>query len=142
MMIGRSSWILFCLLVTRRFEGTIGFQSKPRSCSVISISRLSVTTTSNSVSTNSDSTDESSASPLRSPVNEVDFKAYGNGYRTVFSEMPFADCEALSGSIPSDLRGSYFRAGPGKKQMIEDIQNPSIRFNFSHLLSTYRYFIY
>jgi len=111
-MIGGTFWILFCLLVTLRFEGTIGFQSKPRPCAVISFSRLSVTTTSNSVSTNSDSTDESSSSLLRSPANEVDFKSYGNGYRTVFSEMPFADCEALSGSIPSDLRGSYFRAGP------------------------------
>ena len=84
-----------------------GFQSNPRSPSVIPFSRLSSTTTSDAAST----TEESSI-PSK---NEVDFKAYGNGYKTVFSEVPFAECKASSGSIPSDLEGSYFRTGPGKK---------------------------
>lgn len=81
-----------------------GFQSNPRSPSVIPFSRLSSTTTSDAAST----TEESSI-PSK---NEVDFKAYGNGYKTVFSEVPFAECKASSGSIPSDLKGSYFRTGP------------------------------
>jgi len=111
-MIGRLSHFLYCLAVTLHFEDINGFQSNPRSSSsVISLSRLSVTTTSNSVSINSDNTDESS-SPSKSSKNEVDFKAYGNGYKTVFAEIPYADCEASSGSIPFDLKGSYFRAGP------------------------------
>jgi hypothetical protein len=108
------SQFLYCLVATLHFEGTNGFQSNPRSTSsVISRSRLSVTTTSNSVSTNSDSTDESPIAS-KSSKSEVDYKAYGNGYKTAFAEIPFADCEASSGSIPSDLKGSYFRTGPGK----------------------------
>lgn len=106
------SQFLYCLVATLHFEGTNGFQSNPRSTSsVISRSRLSVTTTSNSVSTNSDSTDESPIAS-KSSKSEVDYKAYGNGYKTAFAEIPFADCEASSGSIPSDLKGSYFRTGP------------------------------
>lgn len=105
------SQFLLCLVVTLLLEGTNGFQSNPRSTSsVISCARLSVTTTSNSV------TDESSSSS-KSSKPEVDYKAYGNGYRTVFAEIPYADCEPSSGSIPSDLKGSYFRNGPGKIQI-------------------------
>lgn len=43
---------------------------------------------------------------------DVDFKAYANGYKTVFAELPSAECKASSGSIPSDLKGTYFRSGP------------------------------
>ena len=43
---------------------------------------------------------------------DVDFKAYSNGYKTVFNELPFAECKASSGKIPSDLKGTYFRCGP------------------------------
>jgi all-trans-8'-apo-beta-carotenal 15,15'-oxygenase len=42
----------------------------------------------------------------------VDFKAYANGYKTVFVELPAEECKAVLGSIPSDLKGSYFRCGP------------------------------
>ena len=43
---------------------------------------------------------------------EVDFKAYANGYKTVFAELPFQECTATVGSIPGDLKGTYFRSGP------------------------------
>jgi all-trans-8'-apo-beta-carotenal 15,15'-oxygenase len=43
---------------------------------------------------------------------EPDMKAYASGYKTVFEEVPFAQCSPLSGKIPDDLRGSYYRAGP------------------------------
>jgi all-trans-8'-apo-beta-carotenal 15,15'-oxygenase len=43
---------------------------------------------------------------------DVDFKAYANGYKTVFKELPAAECTASSGSIPTDLKGTYFRSGP------------------------------
>lgn len=43
---------------------------------------------------------------------EVNFKAFANGYKTVFSELPFAECKASVGTIPTDLKGSYFRCGP------------------------------
>ncbi len=43
---------------------------------------------------------------------EVDYKAYANGYKTVFTELPFAECAPSSGSIPADLKGTYFRSGP------------------------------
>jgi all-trans-8'-apo-beta-carotenal 15,15'-oxygenase len=42
----------------------------------------------------------------------VDFKAYANGYKTVFQELPFKKCEPSSGTIPQDLVGTYFRCGP------------------------------
>jgi all-trans-8'-apo-beta-carotenal 15,15'-oxygenase len=45
-------------------------------------------------------------------LSEVDFQAYANGYKTVFSELPFAECKASFGTIPTDLKGSYFRSGP------------------------------
>ena len=41
-----------------------------------------------------------------------DMKAYARGYTTVFEEVPFRLCQPSTGSIPNDLRGSYFRAGP------------------------------
>ena len=44
---------------------------------------------------------------------EVDFEAYSKGYKTVFTEVPAVECTALpGGKIPSDLKGSYYRAGP------------------------------
>ncbi|CAJ1911662.1 unnamed protein product [Cylindrotheca closterium] len=44
---------------------------------------------------------------------DVDFEAYSKGYKTVFTEVPAAECTALpGGKIPSDLKGTYYRAGP------------------------------
>ena len=43
---------------------------------------------------------------------EVDFKAYSKGYKTVFAELPFAECTPSFGEVPNDLKGSYFRSGP------------------------------
>ena len=110
-MIGRVSKLLHYLILVIHFRGGNGFQSSrsARHGSVAFSAKLFVTTTSNSVSTDNDSTDKSI--PLKI---DVDFKAYGNGYKTVFSEIPYADCKASFGSIPSDLKGSYFRAGPGE----------------------------
>lgn len=81
-----------------------------------SSSRLSSITTSETPSTNDNSIGESSITSESASSNEikVDYQAYGNGYKTVFSELPFAECKASSGSIPTDLKGSYFRCGPGE----------------------------
>ena len=103
-MVARVS-VYYCLLLALSLEGAYGFQTSPRSISVASRSRLSVATNDGAVSTDSQSTPKSAG---------VDFQAYGNGYKTVFSEIPFENCEASVGSIPLDLKGSYFRAGPGK----------------------------
>ena len=119
-MIGKMPRFLFCVVFTLGLESTLGFQSNPRPQSVFVQSRLSVTTTSNAVSASGESTEESSA-PSESKKNEVDFKAYGNGYKTVFSEIPYADCKPSMGSIPSDLKGSYFRTGPGKQENREPV---------------------
>ena len=102
-MSGRvSQFLSWLLLATLHLQGTDGFQTNPRSSiSVISRSRLSVATN-DSVSTTAETTSG----------NGVDYKAYGNGYKTVFSELPYGSCEPSVGSIPSDLKGSYFRAGP------------------------------
>lgn len=107
-MTGRVSHFLSCLLLaTLHFEGINGFQINPRpSISVVSRSRLSVATDSDSIA----------ASVGESAGNGVDYTAYGNGYKTVFTEIPYANCEPSVGTIPSDLRGSYFRSGPGKKK--------------------------
>ncbi|KAL3916309.1 MAG: hypothetical protein SGILL_005235 [Bacillariaceae sp.] len=59
----------------------------------------------------SDKAEERPASP-NVLSEEVDFKAYANGYKTVFSELPSEDCKASFGTIPNDLKGSYFRCGP------------------------------
>ena len=111
-MIGRVPYLLCCLLATLQSKGANGFQSTFRGDSPVALSKLSVSTTSNSVSTDGDSTDESS--PSKSLIRDVDFKAYGKGYGTVFSEIPYSDCEPSYGKIPTDLKGSYFRSGPGK----------------------------
>jgi len=77
-------------------------------------SNLSSITTSEISSTNDKSIDESLITSKLASLNEikVDYQAYGNGYKTVFSELPFAECKASSGSVPTDLKGSYFRCGP------------------------------
>eukprot|EP00535_Pseudo-nitzschia_heimii_P003269 CAMPEP_0197178132 /NCGR_PEP_ID=MMETSP1423-20130617/3504_1 /TAXON_ID=476441 /ORGANISM="Pseudo-nitzschia heimii, Strain UNC1101" /LENGTH=652 /DNA_ID=CAMNT_0042627807 /DNA_START=219 /DNA_END=2177 /DNA_ORIENTATION=+ len=108
-MIGIISKLLHFLILLVHFEGSNGFQStrSSRHGAVASSSKLFVTTASNSVSTDNGSTDESIPSKI-----DVDFKAYANGYKTVFSEIPYADCKPSFGSIPPDLKGSYFRAGP------------------------------
>ncbi len=102
-MSGRVSHFLsWLLLATLHLEGTNGFQTNQRpSISVISRSRLSVATN-DSISTTAETISG----------NGVDYKAYGNGYKTVFTELPYGSCEPSVGSIPSDLKGSYFRAGP------------------------------
>ena len=44
--------------------------------------------------------------------DKVDFTAYANGFKTVFAELPFAECTPSVGAVPSDLRGTYYRNGP------------------------------
>ncbi|GKY97866.1 hypothetical protein MPSEU_000744600 [Mayamaea pseudoterrestris] len=44
--------------------------------------------------------------------SEPDMMAYASAYKTVFKELPFRICEPSVGSIPSDLQGTYYRAGP------------------------------
>lgn len=58
--------------------------------------------------------DESASSrvPRRDLSVDVDFQAYSKGYKTVFSELPFAECKPSFGTVPEDLKGTYFRAGP------------------------------
>lgn len=57
--------------------------------------------------------DESSVQMDEGSYFEVDFEAYSKGYKTVFNELPAAECTALpGGKIPSDLKGTYFRSGP------------------------------
>mmetsp|Transcript_3412 Transcript_3412/g.9688 ORF Transcript_3412/g.9688 Transcript_3412/m.9688 type:complete len:653 (+) Transcript_3412:1-1959(+) len=50
------------------------------------------------------------------PTTDTDMKAYSSAYKTVFEELPCAVCKASgeggAGPIPSDLVGTYFRAGP------------------------------
>lgn len=50
------------------------------------------------------------------PTTDTDMKAYSSAYKTVFEELPCAVCKASgeggTGPIPSDLVGTYFRAGP------------------------------
>jgi hypothetical protein len=104
-----NSFLLDCLAFAVILKCTLGFQSSyPLSSRHVSqydsISRLSSITT-------SEDTQSSSSSPS-SNEEKVDFQAYGNGYKTVFKEIPAAECTASSGSIPSDLKGSYFRCGP------------------------------
>jgi all-trans-8'-apo-beta-carotenal 15,15'-oxygenase len=38
--------------------------------------------------------------------------AYSNGYKTAYTEIPFALSSPTSGALPPDLRGTYYRAGP------------------------------
>ena len=45
------------------------------------------------------------------PHQMPDMEAYARGYTTVFQELPCQACTAI-GSVPQDLKGSYFRAGP------------------------------
>lgn len=54
----------------------------------------------------------SSSSSCSNSVRSVDFQAYANGYKTVFSELPFAECQPSFGTVPADLKGTYFRSGP------------------------------
>uniref|UniRef100_A0A7S2VB98 Uncharacterized protein n=1 Tax=Entomoneis paludosa TaxID=265537 RepID=A0A7S2VB98_9STRA len=75
-------------------------------------------------------------------VSEPDMKAYASGYTTVFDEVPCRVCKPSHGTIPSDLKGSYFRCGPAmfsagsivppktsiiqpKNQPVPDGQDPS-----------------
>jgi all-trans-8'-apo-beta-carotenal 15,15'-oxygenase len=74
------------------------------------------------------SNDESSTGP--------DMKAYAAGYKTVFEEISFQSCSAqdIQGTVPVDLRGTYFRAGPAmfsagsivppKKSIVQPRQPP------------------
>ncbi len=41
-----------------------------------------------------------------------DMEAYASAYTTVFQELPYQECVPSIGTVPSDLRGSYFRCGP------------------------------
>jgi len=100
---------MFCYVTFALLLGSaVGFQSNPRSSVAAPFSRLNMATTaSDASSTSSDSIGEEKPSKF-----QPDFKAYGNGYKTVFTEIPYADCKASYGTIPSDLKGTYFRTGP------------------------------
>lgn len=39
-------------------------------------------------------------------------QAFASAYKTVFQEVPFASCQPSFGQLPSDLKGTYYRAGP------------------------------
>ena len=117
-------YVTFALLL----GSAVGFQSNPRLSVAAPFSRLNMATTASdasSTSSGSDNIGEEKPSKF-----EPDFKAYGNGYKTVFTEIPYADCKASSGTIPSDLKGTYFRTGPGTKQnttcCIEIIHSPVV----------------
>ena len=110
-----------CYVFTFFLGCAFGLQSLPhtqRFASLVSFSRLSSTSTSSerAPATSSGSIEESNSSQQPPKDKKVDFRSYGNGYKTVFSELPFAECNASSGSIPIDLKGSYFRCGPGTKK--------------------------
>lgn len=82
-----------------------------------------------SLSSNDDNTPPTPTSSF-SP----DMKAFANGYQTVFEELPFQTCTPSFGTIPSDLVGSYFKAGPAmftagsivppKKSIVQPRQPP------------------
>jgi len=45
--------------------------------------------------------------------NEPDMKAYASAYQTLYQEIPCSTtCTVISGTLPSDLRGTYYRNGP------------------------------
>jgi all-trans-8'-apo-beta-carotenal 15,15'-oxygenase len=50
--------------------------------------------------------------PAERKWDDPDVEAYASGYTTVFEEIPFRLCRPSFGTIPKDLRGSYYRAGP------------------------------
>jgi all-trans-8'-apo-beta-carotenal 15,15'-oxygenase len=52
------------------------------------------------------------AEVAKSTFQDPDMKAYASGYKTVFEEVSFQTNAPSMGSIPKDLRGSYFRSGP------------------------------
>lgn len=58
------------------------------------------------------STQDTSSNVSKDLSINVDFQAYSKGYKTVFTELPFAECTAVSGTVPADLKGTYFRSGP------------------------------
>jgi all-trans-8'-apo-beta-carotenal 15,15'-oxygenase len=45
-------------------------------------------------------------------IKSPDMEAYASAYTTVFQELPYKECVATIGTVPSDLMGSYFQCGP------------------------------
>lgn len=101
--------MIFSKLVTLLLAGDYfasGFLSKPNS----HLPSLKASRTNAAFASSSDTA--SNAQVSSDQLIDVDFKAFANGYKTVFDELPFAECKASSGKIPTDLKGSYFRCGP------------------------------
>lgn len=44
--------------------------------------------------------------------DEPDMKAYASAYQTLYQEVPCTVCTVSQGTLPSDLRGTYYRNGP------------------------------
>lgn len=64
------------------------------------------------VEDNNEVSSSSSNESENSNTFQPDMSAYSAGFTTVFSELPFRLGEPSVGTIPSDLKGTYFRAGP------------------------------
>lgn len=76
-------------------------------------------------------------SPDKSKQIIPDMEAYANGYSTPFQELPYQLCppSSITGTIPSDLLGTYFRSGPAmfsagaivppKKSIVQPKQPPA-----------------
>lgn len=116
----------YCFVTALLVDISSGFQSScPHNSRCTSqkpwlnyFSGLASATTSETPHTN-DSIAKGRSLPSTPPSSNefnVDYEAYGNGYKTVFSELPFSECKASHGLIPKDLRGSYYRCGPGEKR--------------------------
>lgn len=112
----------YCFVTALLVDISSGFQSScPHNSRCTSqkpwlnyFSGLASATTSETPHTN-DSIAKGRSLPSTPPSSNefnVDYEAYGNGYKTVFSELPFSECKASHGLIPKDLRGSYYRCGP------------------------------
>jgi all-trans-8'-apo-beta-carotenal 15,15'-oxygenase len=82
----------------------------------------------------SSETSSSPASPSPRRQEEPDMVAYAHGYKTVFTELACQACTPSVGSIPLDLQGTYYRAGPAmfsagsivppKKSIVQPKQPP------------------
>mmetsp|Transcript_10464 Transcript_10464/g.22795 ORF Transcript_10464/g.22795 Transcript_10464/m.22795 type:complete len:681 (+) Transcript_10464:237-2279(+) len=46
------------------------------------------------------------------PPPQPDMKAYSNGYKTAFTEISCSLSSPISGALPSDLIGTYYKVGP------------------------------
>ena len=54
----------------------------------------------------------SSAQQQQQQQQPPDMQAYSNGYKTVFTEISCELSSPTHGTLPSDLRGTYYKCGP------------------------------